>query len=59
MMQDLPGNEKRFIEKAIGVGRTLVNGEVLINKGEHAGALSESALGGAKRKRTGKRPGSV
>ena len=59
MTLDLPGNEKRFIEKATGVGRTLVNGEVLVDKGEHAGASPESALGGAKRQRTGKRPGSV
>ena len=58
-MQDLPGNEKRFIQKATGVDMTLVNGEVLVDKGEHTGALPGSVLGGAKRKRTGKRPGSV
>jgi len=29
MVQDLPGNEKRFIQKATGIEMTVVNGQVL------------------------------
>ena len=46
MVQDLPGNEKRFIQKAIGIEMTIVNGEVLVEKDEHTGALPGSVLGG-------------
>jgi N-acyl-D-aspartate/D-glutamate deacylase len=47
MVQDLPGNEKRFIQKAMGIEMTLVNGEVLVEKGDHTGALPGSVLGGS------------
>jgi N-acyl-D-amino-acid deacylase len=46
MVQDLPGNEKRFIQKATGIEMTIVNGQVLVDKGEHTGALPGSVLGG-------------
>jgi N-acyl-D-amino-acid deacylase len=45
MVQDLPGNEKRFIQRALGIETTLVNGQVLIDKGDHTGALPGSVLG--------------
>ena len=45
MVQDLPANEKRFIQKAVGIEMTLVNGEVLVEKGEHTGALPGRVLG--------------
>lgn len=46
MVQDLPGNEKRFIQQATGIEMTLVNGQVLVEKGNHTGALPGSVLGG-------------
>ena len=45
MVQDLPGNEKRFIQKATGIEMTIVNGEVLVEKGGHSGALPGAVLG--------------
>jgi N-acyl-D-amino-acid deacylase len=45
MVQDLPGNEKRFIQRALGIEATLVNGQVLIDKGNHTGVLPGSVLG--------------
>jgi len=45
MVQDLPGNEKRYIQKAIGIEMTIVNGEVLVEKGGHSGALPGAVLG--------------
>jgi N-acyl-D-aspartate/D-glutamate deacylase len=46
MVQDLPANEKRFIQKAVGIEMTLVNGEVLVSQGEHTGSLPGRVLGG-------------
>ena len=45
MVQDLPANERRFIQKAVGIEMTLVNGEVLVSKGEHTGSLPGRVLG--------------
>jgi N-acyl-D-aspartate/D-glutamate deacylase len=45
MVQDLPANEKRFIQKAVGIEMTLVNGEVLVSQGEHMGSLPGRVLG--------------
>ena len=45
MVQDLPANEKRFIQKAVGIEMTLVNGEVLVSHGEHTGSLPGRVLG--------------
>jgi hypothetical protein len=45
MVQDLPGNEKRFIQRANGIEMTIVNGEVLVEKDEHTGALPGTVLG--------------
>ena len=38
-LQDVPGGGRRIVQRAIGVARVLVNGEVLIERGEHSGAL--------------------
>lgn len=45
MVRDLPGGEKRLIQKAVGVKMTIVNGEILIEDGEHSGALPGRVLG--------------
>ena len=45
MVQDLPGNEKRLIQKATGIETTIVNGQVLVERGDHAGALPGMVLG--------------
>jgi N-acyl-D-amino-acid deacylase len=37
-VQDLPGNETRMIQKAVGVPHTVVNGEVVIENGAPTGA---------------------
>jgi N-acyl-D-aspartate/D-glutamate deacylase len=37
-VQDLPGNERRMIQKATGVPHTVVNGEVVIENGAPTGA---------------------
>jgi N-acyl-D-aspartate/D-glutamate deacylase len=47
MVQDLPGNEKRFIQKATGIEMTVVNGQVLVEKDHHTGALPGAVLGGS------------
>ncbi len=44
MVQDLPGNEKRLIQKAVGIEATIVNGQVLVQRGEHTGALPGMVL---------------
>jgi N-acyl-D-aspartate/D-glutamate deacylase len=45
LVQDLPANEKRFIQKAIGIEMTIVNGAVLVEKDAHTGALPGRVLG--------------
>ncbi len=47
MVSDLPGGEKRLIQKANGIEMTIVNGQVLVAKGEHTGALPGAVLGGS------------
>jgi len=44
MVSDLPGGEKRLIQKALGVKMTIVNGEVLTEEGEHTGAFPGQVL---------------
>ncbi len=46
MVQDLPGNEKRFVQKSVGIEMTIVNGQVLVEKDEHTGVLPGAVLGG-------------
>jgi N-acyl-D-aspartate/D-glutamate deacylase len=43
-VQDLPGNEKRMIQRATGVHHTLVNGQVVIENGAVAGAYPGQVL---------------
>jgi N-acyl-D-aspartate/D-glutamate deacylase len=45
MVNDLPGGEKRLIQKAIGVKMTVVNGKVLVEDGEHTGVYPGRVLG--------------
>ncbi|MBI2181170.1 MAG: amidohydrolase family protein [Deltaproteobacteria bacterium] len=45
MVQDLPGNEKRLIQKAVGIETTIVNGQVLVERGEHTGAKGAKRRG--------------
>jgi len=45
MVNDLPGGEKRLIQKAIGVKMTIVNGKVLVEDGEHTGDYPGRVLG--------------
>ena len=45
MVQDLPGNEKRYIQRATGIEMTIVNGEVLVEKDKYTGALPGAVLG--------------
>jgi N-acyl-D-aspartate/D-glutamate deacylase len=47
MVRDLPGNEKRLIQKAVGIEATIVNGQVLVEQGEHTGGLPGMVLGGS------------
>jgi len=43
-VQDLPGNETRMIQKAVGVPHTIVNGQVVIENGAPTGALPGNVL---------------
>ena len=43
-VQDLPGNERRMIQRATGVHHTLVNGQVVIENGAVAGAYPGQVL---------------
>jgi len=45
MVKDLPGNEKRYVQKAVGIEMTIVNGQVLVEKENHTGALPGAVLG--------------
>jgi N-acyl-D-aspartate/D-glutamate deacylase len=47
MVQDLPGDEKRLVQRATGIEMTIVNGQVLIEREAHTGALPGAVLGGA------------
>ena len=38
-VKDLPGGEERIIVRAKGIAYTMVNGEVLLEEGEHTGAF--------------------
>jgi N-acyl-D-aspartate/D-glutamate deacylase len=45
MVNDLPGGEKRLIQKATGIKTTVVNGKVLVEDGEHTGGYPGRVLG--------------
>ena len=44
---DLPGGGRRIVQRPVGVKAVMVNGEVLIEDGEHTGALPGKLLGAA------------
>ncbi|MBI2087664.1 MAG: amidohydrolase family protein [Deltaproteobacteria bacterium] len=46
---DLPGGEKRLIQKAQGIEMSIVNGAVLIENGAHTGALPGRVVGNGRR----------
>lgn len=48
LANDLPGGEKRLVQKAVGVKMTVVNGEVLTEDGQHTGVLPGRVLGRSK-----------
>ena len=39
LARDLPTGAERLMQKAIGISNTIVNGEILMQDGEHTGAL--------------------
>ena len=41
---DLPAGAKRFLQKATGISHTIVNGQVLMENGEHAGPYPGQVL---------------
>ncbi|MGI9612163.1 MAG: amidohydrolase family protein, partial [Acidimicrobiales bacterium] len=43
-VNDLPDGAGRYIQKASGYDYTIVNGEVFMDHGEHAGALAGTTL---------------
>ncbi|HMA79560.1 MAG TPA: amidohydrolase family protein, partial [Candidatus Binatia bacterium] len=43
-VQDLPGNETRMIQNAVGVPYTIINGEIVIENGAPTGALPGKVL---------------
>lgn len=49
MVNDLPGGERRLVQKAVGVKMTVVNGEVLTEDGGHSGAFPGQVLGRSER----------
>ena len=44
MLNDLPGGERRFVQRAEGIHSVVVNGEVVLTQGEHSGALPGQML---------------
>ena len=44
MLNDLPGGERRFVQRAEGIQSVVVNGEVVLTQGEHSGALPGQRL---------------
>jgi N-acyl-D-amino-acid deacylase len=45
MVNDLPGGEKRLIQRAVGIKMTMVNGQVLVEDGVHTGVFPGRVLG--------------
>jgi N-acyl-D-aspartate/D-glutamate deacylase len=48
-VSDLPGGEKRLVQKAKGIHMTVVNGQVLTEDGRHSGNLPGRVLGRVER----------
>ncbi len=44
MLNDLPGGERRFVQRAEGIQCVVVNGQVVLTQGEHSGALPGQML---------------
>ena len=43
-VNDFPGGAKRFIQKSIGISHTIVNGQILMENGEHVGSYPGQLL---------------
>ena len=43
-LSDVPGGGRRIVQRAVGVEQVFVNGELLIEAGEHTGALPGQVL---------------
>jgi N-acyl-D-amino-acid deacylase len=46
VVRDLPAGARRLVQKARGIGATVVNGEVVLRDGKHTGALPGKLLRG-------------
>ena len=46
VVDDLPAGARRLVQRARGIGATIVNGEVLLRDGKHTGALPGQLLRG-------------
>jgi len=44
IVDDFPGRAPRFVQRAIGIDHTIVNGEPFLESGEHTGALAGRLL---------------
>ncbi|HXG49932.1 MAG TPA: amidohydrolase family protein [candidate division Zixibacteria bacterium] len=44
MVDDLPGGERRLVQKATGIEVTIVNGQALVERGRYTGALPGAVL---------------
>jgi N-acyl-D-amino-acid deacylase len=44
LVHDLPGGEPRYVQHATGMHYTVVNGEVLMERGQHTGAFPGRVL---------------
>ena len=44
MLNDLPGGERRFVQRAEGIHAVVVNGQIVLTHGEHSGALPGQML---------------
>jgi N-acyl-D-aspartate/D-glutamate deacylase len=44
IVDDLPGGERRLVQKAAGIAATVINGQLVFDHGEHTGALPGELL---------------
>jgi N-acyl-D-aspartate/D-glutamate deacylase len=44
IVDDLPGGERRLVQKAAGITATIINGQLVFDHGEHTGALPGELL---------------
>ncbi len=49
IVHDFPGNAPRYVQRCIGIDTTIVNGDVFMEQGEHAGPLAGRLIRGGAR----------